>query len=489
MRWFFAVVLTSVFSTISIVTAAPPLDALEGKWLGTQEYAPDKYTPDKTLFGLEFKRTTNSEWKVFMVQPVMHFYGLELPSGVKSKGEGYALDDLGVALTLTKGTLIGSSASGSISFALRKTDNLPAEPSMPNIPKGPNPKWQAKLGSAVFATAAVRDSVAYVGTSGGVFNAMHLGTGDFVWTFSGGRPIHGEALTTNDAVYFVCDNGFLFKLNRQTGKEIWRYDLGDAQITRILPHPVVYDYDVKAPKPVLADSTLYLGSGDGGFHAVDAASGKRLWRFEAQGKIRADALINGAQVIFGTLDNFLYALDRQSGKELWKKDMKGAVNGTPALIDGKLMVGTRGAVLYALNSVTSDILWRAPYWGSWVESTPVLYNGMMYIGSSDLRSVVCYDPKDARILWRTDVYGWSWHRPVVSEKFVYVGLGGTNPYMTRHIGSITALERATGRIAWRIAAPEPSGYFQSGFVAAPVLEGKTLVIGGLDGTVYAFEVE
>ena len=489
MSQFYLIAAIFLYTIFAQCVHAAPLDSLEGKWLGTQEYAPDKYTPDKTAFGLEIKRTAKGEWKVFMYQPVMHFYALELPSGVKSKGEGYTLDDLGVTLTLTKGTLKGSSASGTVSFQLQKTDNLPAEPPMPNIPKGPNPKWQAKLGSAVFATAALRDSLAYVGTAGGVFHAMHLGTGDFVWTFSAGRPIHGEALATNDAVYFVCDNGFLFKLNRQTGKELWRYDLGDAQIVRVLPHPVVYDYDVKAPKPVLADSTVYVGSGDGGFHAVHAASGKRLWRFEAKGKIRTDALINGLQVVFGTLDNFLYALDRQSGKELWKKDMKGAVTGAPALIDGKLMVGTRGAVLYALNPATSDILWRTPYWGSWVESTPVQYADMMYIGSSDLRRVVCYDPKDARILWRTDVYGWSWHRPVVSEKFVYVGVGGTNPYMTRHNGSITALERTTGRIAWRNPASESSGYFQSGFVAAPVLEGKTLVIGGLDGTVYAYQVE
>lgn len=478
----------SIYALIATAHAAP-LDSLEGKWLGTEEYAPDKYAFGKTTFGLEFKRTPQGQWKVFMYQPVMHFYGLELPSGIKASGEIYTVDDLGATVSLVNGVLKGSVASGAITFVLRKTDNLPAEPQMPNIPTGPKPKWQAKLGSAIFATAAVRDSTAYVGTTGGVFNAIHLGTGSFVWTFSAGRPMYGEALATSDAIYFVCDNGFLFKLNRQNGKEVWRYDLGDAQVSRILPHQVVYDYDTKAPKPVLADSVVYVGSGDGSFHAVHSSSGKRLWRFEAKGKIRTDALVNGAQVIFGTLDNFLYALDCQSGKEIWKKDMKGAVNGAPALIDGKLIVGTRGAVLYALNPGTSDVLWRTPYWGSWVESTPVPYKGMMYIGSSDLRSVACYDPKDAHILWRTDVYGWAWHRPAVSEKFVYVGVGGTNPYMTRHHGSITALERTTGNIAWRIASSESGAYFESGFVAAPVLEGKMLIIGGLDGSVYGLEVE
>ena len=40
-------------------------------------------------------------------------------------------------------------------------------------------------------------------------------------------------------MYFVCDNGFLFKLDRKTGKEVWRHDLGDAQVPRPLDHPIL----------------------------------------------------------------------------------------------------------------------------------------------------------------------------------------------------------------------------------------------------------
>ncbi len=468
------------------------LDSLEGKWLGTLEYSPEKYAPGKYEIGLEFRRENTKEWKSFFYQPIMNFYGLELPGGIKQNGEAIILEALGMSLTLHNGIIKGTGFSGGVSVVLQRTDKLPSEPPMPNFPKGPNPKWQVKLGSPIYATAAVRDSTVYIGTTGGVFQAIRITDGKFIWTFSAGRPIHGEALVTEEAVYFVCDNGFMFKLNRNTGKELWRYDLGDAQVSRILPHQAVNDrdtYDTKSPKPILLDTILYIGSGNGSFHAVSASTGKQVWRTEAQGKIRTDAFAFGAYVIFGTWDNFLYALDRATGKEVWKKDMKGTINGTPTLIDGKLIVGTRGAVLYGLNPATSDILWRSPFFGSWVESSPVVSNGLMYIGSSDLRRVTCYDPNDARILWRTDVYGWTWNRPCVTDKFVYLGVGGTNPYMTRHSGSVTALDKKTGILAWRIAVPEPVGQFQNGFVAAPILEGKTLVIGGLDGSLYAFVVE
>jgi outer membrane protein assembly factor BamB len=53
-----------------------------------------------------------------------------------------------------------------------------------------------------------------------------------------------------------------------------------------LPHQVLdeigvgeFDFDSTAPLPVLADGIVYVGSGDGGFHAVVAEGGKQLWRF------------------------------------------------------------------------------------------------------------------------------------------------------------------------------------------------------------------
>jgi hypothetical protein len=54
---------------------------------------------------------------------------------------------------------------------------------------------------------------------------------------------------------------------------------------------------------------------------------------------------------------------------------------------------------------------------------------------------------------------------------------------------VVALDRATGRLAWRWPLPHPPGTFCSGFAAAPALADGLLVIGGLDGSLYAFPGE
>jgi outer membrane protein assembly factor BamB len=473
-----------------LVSAGPPANAaaaaaapdpIEGKWFGLTGSPQDRVET-----GFEFRRNEKQEIKAYLYRPVINVYGAELPGVVARNGDGYVLKELGLAAVLRGDRLDVTRADPPTSFSMTRTRTLPADEPVPDLPPGPGPKWQVKLGGAIYAPVAVRDGVAYAGTTGGVLDAVRIEDGSFVWAFSAGRPIHGEALVDEEHLYFVCDNGFLFKLDRKTGKELWRYDLGDARVPRITQVVEIFGYDYQAPRPALAGGVVYVGAADGGFHAVSAATGQRVWRFEAKGKIRDNALVDGPRVVFGTLDGLLYAVDRATGKEAWKQDLKGDVTSSPVLAGGKLIVGTRGSTLYALRPETGETLWKQSFWGSWVESTAVPHGDLFYIGSSDLRRAAAYDPKDGRVVWRTDVYGSAWGRPLVTDTTVFVGAEGTSPYTIRHLGSLCALDRRSGRIVWRWPVPALPGVVQTGFAAGPALDGGTLVIGGLDGSLYAF---
>lgn len=477
------VVAAAVFLLASVAGAAQTANPIVGKWRGVIE-GPGGDHPE---IAFDITSDATGTLAASLYQPVLNVYGA--PVTLQQEGAIYTIPEFGAELTLVDETLSGTVTRLKFPIRLRRTTELPHDVPVPTtLPKGPEPLWQTKLGGMIYAPVAVRDGIAYIGTTGGVFNAVSVKDGSFVWTFSAGRPMYGEALLTADAVYFVCDNGFLFKLDRSNGKELWRYDLGDAFVPRVVAHQAVFDWDYLAPRPTLADGVIYAGSGDGSLHAVDAASARRIWRFETKGKIRGDALVDGGRVYVGSLDNGVYAIDRKTGAQLWRQETRAPVTSSPALIDGKVVSGNRGPGLVALNPADGTILWRALYWGSWVESSAVAYGDRFYIGSSDLRRVSCYDPKDGRLVWRTDVFGWSWGRPAVTEKLVYAGVAGGSPYVIRHVPSLTALDRATGAIVWRWTPPE-SAALQSGFPAGPVIEGKTLVIAALDGTLYAFPVK
>jgi outer membrane protein assembly factor BamB len=478
----------------AVAAAAATPDPVEGKWYGMA--GPDE---DRVAIGLELKRDAKQELHAYLFQPVINFYGLDI-GALKGENGTYEIPDYGMSLTLADGKLAGTWTSLKIPIEMKRTAQLPSEVPVPDLPKGPGPLWQVKLAAPIWAPVTTRDGVAYVGTTGGVFHAVNVKDGSVVWTFAAGRPMFGGAAVTSDAVYFVCDNGYLFKLERKSGKETWRYDLGDGRIPRVLPHQTVFEWDFKGPTPAVADDVVYVGAGDGSFHAVDAATGQRVWRFappektstvrvagvpqSSIGKIRDDAAVDGDRVFFGSFDGNLYALDRKTGNQLWATETHARVDGSPVVAGHELLVGNFGGVVLALNSDDGKALWKRIWWGSAQPSTATLYAGTAYIGASDLRRVTAFEPQSGRVLWRTDVYGWPWGKVVATDGFLYVGVAGGSPYDMRHVPSFTAINRRTGKIAWRYPVPE-SGFIY-GFAVGPAIDGKVAVMGAVDGTLYAF---
>jgi outer membrane protein assembly factor BamB len=498
------------FLALAVLLAAAGPDPVLGRWFGKAGLPTDRIE-----LGFEFKRDAKGEIHGYLYEPVANFYGLEMPGPLVRDGASYTHADYNLALTLKGETLEGTVFGLKSPVTLQRTATLPAEPPVPDVPKGPGPKWQAKLGGAVYAPAAIREGVAYVGTTGGSFYAVRVADGAFVWSFMAGRPIHGGALATDAHVFFACDNGWLYKLDRKTGKEAWRYDLGDARVSRALPHQVLddigvgeFDFDTSSPEPVMAEGVLYIGSGDGSFHAVDAESGQRVWRFvnaagkdedlatpwnrQGSRKNRSDAVVDGDRVFFASFDHHLYALDRRTGAELWNKDVRSELTGAPALVGGKLVIGSRGGILAAVDPATGARQWVMGFWGSAVESTAVPASAtgtLFYIGSSDMRRISLIDAADGRVVWRSDVFGWAWPRPAVTPTRVYASAIGAAPYQMRHLGSLSALDRETGRMLWRWPMPEAPGSWTNGFAAPPVVDGAWIVVGGLDGALYGFPAE
>jgi outer membrane protein assembly factor BamB len=471
-------------------------DPIEGKWYGKAGFPIDRVD-----LGFEIKRDDQGALTLFLYGDIFNFYGLQVPGGLTRQNDGtYINKDWGIAITLKNDDADGT-VFGRTPLSLHRAHTLPSEPSMPAISSGPGPKWQTKLATAIYARAALRDGVAYVGTSGGEFHAIDMKDGGFKWTYSAGRGVYGEALATDDAIYFVCDNGYLFKLDRATGKEIWRYDLGDERVSHVPPHQLIensgdFDWDYHAPKPLLADGVIYVGSGDGGMNAVDPAKGKRIWRFQAQGKIRSSATIEGPRLVFGTLENFVYALDRKSGSQIWRIDAHWPIVAAPTMIGNTLVIGVSAGLILGRDPATGKSRWVNQPWLSAVESSAVSDKGTrFFLGSSDMRRVSYMDAKDGSVIWRTNVFGWPWATPEVSGDRLFISAAGATPYSAgvgarpyplHHLGSLSALDRKSGKIIWRWQMPDWSGAWMNGFVASPAIENGMVVVGGMDGSLYGF---
>ncbi|MEN9359977.1 MAG: Serine/threonine-protein kinase AfsK [Verrucomicrobiota bacterium] len=92
--------------------------------------------------------------------------------------------------------------------------------------------------------------------------------------------------------------------------DFWRNQVGTLKSRTI--------FDL-APQPVLAAGRLYLcGSHDDALRCLDAATGKELWRFTAEGPLRCAPLLADGKVYFGGDDGWLRCLDAASGELVWE---------------------------------------------------------------------------------------------------------------------------------------------------------------------------
>ena len=75
----------------------------------------------------------------------------------------------------------------------------------------------------------------------------------------------------------------------------------------------------------------------------------------------------------------------ETGSRLWRYEIDGWVNSvdsSPVVANDVVYVGSADGHLYALDAGTGNRLWRYET-GSGVESSPTVANGVVYVGSKD----------------------------------------------------------------------------------------------------------
>ena len=183
------------FAASSLAAAAPPPSPVEGHWWGSATTR-----QERVEIGFELRRNPAGELKAYLTQPIAGYYDLEMPGVVKVEGNRVTLEELKLELTLAGDRLSGRYGRAQVAAELRRVDSLPKQDPVPELAAGPGPRWQTRLGGEVFASPAVADGVAFVGSTSGVMNAIRASDGEFVWTFSAGRPMLGAARIAGDAL-------------------------------------------------------------------------------------------------------------------------------------------------------------------------------------------------------------------------------------------------------------------------------------------------
>ncbi|HET7722252.1 MAG TPA: PQQ-binding-like beta-propeller repeat protein, partial [Acidimicrobiales bacterium] len=193
--------------------------------------------------------------------------------------------------------------------------------------------------------------------------------------------------------------------------------------------------------PAVAGGSVYVGSDDGKLHAFDAAGVTNcsagpprtcspLWTAATGGAVRSSPAVSGGTVYVGSDDGKLYAFDAaglfncaagppRTCLARWVTTTGATIRSSPVVANGVVYVGSDDAGLYALNATTGMVIWKTITGGA-VRSSPAVAGGSVYVGSDD-KAVYALDAATGAVQWKTTTGAAVRSSPSVADGVVYVG--------------------------------------------------------------------
>ena len=151
-----------------------------------------------------------------------------------------------------------------------------------------------------------------------------------------------------------------------------------------------------------ASGRVVVGTRDGVLRSV-TIDGKVRWSVITPAPFYAGALIRDGVVYSPGGDGVLRAIKADTGAVLWTYDCGEELVTVPVLAEGKVLVASQSATLYAVEAADGKWVWqyrRTPPVGFILRgaSTPVVRDGMVYLGFSDGHAAAL-DAKTGAAAW------------------------------------------------------------------------------------------
>jgi len=157
-------------------------------------------------------------------------------------------------------------------------------------------------------------------------------------------------------------------------------DANVGQLGLAWSHKLDVDRGVEAT-PIVVDGVMYTTGAKSIVYALDAASGKLLWKFDPQvpgirlsegccDVVNRGVAVWQGKVYVGAFDGRLLALDARTGRKLWETDTvidhtrSYSITGAPRVVKGKVLIGNGGAefgvrgYVSAYDADTGKLAWR-----------------------------------------------------------------------------------------------------------------------------------
>lgn len=281
-------------------------------------------------------------------------------------------------------------------------------------------------------------------------------------------PAGASPSVVGNTVVVASADGTVLAIDASTGRDIWRGSTGSAIATGA-------GSDGKLAAVVTKDNEV-----------VTLDAGKQLWKAKLPAQAFTAPFVGGARVFVLLADRSVHAFDGASGKKLWTNQRSSAEPlvlskpGTMLAVGDTLVVG-QGGRLVGLNPGNGSVRWEAPIAAP--RGTNDVERLVDIVGStSRIGDVVCARAFQAAVGCVNVARGTLlWNRPANGAEGIH---GDSNlVFGTETDGKLIAWSRADGQPVWQT---ERLLYRA---LSAPLVVGRSVVVGDNSGNLHMLSRE
>lgn len=245
--------------------------------------------------------------------------------------------------------------------------------------------WKYKTAASVLGSPVINGDTVFIGGSDHSYLALNKKDGKVIWKFTGLEgPVVSTPLLYQDKIVFGAWDRHLYALNRSNGTLLWKWNNGSS----------IRNYSPASCIPVASDNVIYIMAPDRVVSAIDAASGKTLWRSKDGGVRESIGISADGKWIYGKSmqDTIVaYASSKEQQSAAWKLHAGFGYEHVPSMLiekDGHVFFGTKSGVVYCIDPMAKKIVWAHKIDNSMVNTVRVLSKNQLVVSTMDGKLVL-----------------------------------------------------------------------------------------------------
>lgn len=250
--------------------------------------------------------------------------------------------------------------------------------------------WKHSLGASVDTSILVDELYAYAGTSDGFLHALDKKTGKQVWEVFISAPVRGNMTKVGSVVVAGTNDGELSAINQKDGSILWKYHQEPYEKMKI-------QFFIQGS---VEDKRLFVGFPNGQIAAINMDTGEEIWKqwlTDAQSRFYdiGSILMIPQKGILVTSVEGASALFTFDGQQLWSRSAT-STQAAPIWINNQILIAAKDEIVWL--DVDGNEKAKIAYPKSLRPAGIAYDQGYLFVTTLD-GSLDVFDEKKSAMIW------------------------------------------------------------------------------------------